>query len=162
MKFRIARVIACVTLLLSFAYAQEAQTVATRPDNGQNSQIKNSSATVHIYRYKQFVGSALSPSVYCDENELARMENGRFFVAKFSPGKHTFRSNDKQAGMEVELKGDKDYYIRVEIATGMMKGHGRLILVAPEQGLYEIKKLKPLDKDKVKDSEHIASAERKE
>jgi hypothetical protein len=37
----------------------------------------------------------------------------------------------------------------------MMKGHGRLILVAPEQGSYEIKKLKQLDRDKVKDSEHV-------
>ena len=86
------------------------------------------------------------------------MENGRFFVAKLSPGKHTFRSNDKQAGVEVELKGEQDYYIRVEIATGMMKGHGRLVLVASEQGAYEIKKLKPLDRDKVKDSEHVALA----
>ena len=40
--------------------------------------------------------------------------------------------------------------MRVEIATGMMKGHGRLILVTPEQGGYELKsKLKPLDTNKV-------------
>jgi hypothetical protein len=35
-----------------------------------------------VYRYKQFVGSALSPSVWCDETELARMENGRYFTVK--------------------------------------------------------------------------------
>ena len=158
MKLGIAKVVACLTLLLSFAHAQEVPTAATQPDQGQKSPSNDSPATVHIYRYKQFVGSALSPSVYCDENELARMENGRFFVAKLSPGKHTFRSNDKQAGVEVELKGEQDYYIRVEIAAGMMKGHGRLVVVAPEQGAYEIKKLKPLDRDKIKDSEHVALA----
>jgi hypothetical protein len=34
-------------------------------------------ATVYVYRYKQFVGAALSPSVYCDDLQLARMDNGR-------------------------------------------------------------------------------------
>lgn len=43
-------------------------------------------ATVYVYRYKQFVGSALSPSVWCDETELARMENGRYFTVKIDPG----------------------------------------------------------------------------
>ena len=112
-------------------------------------------ATVYIYRYKQFQGSALSPSVYCDDTELARMENGRFFVAKFAPGKHAFRSNDKQSGIELDMKAGEEYYIRVEIATGFTKGHGRLVSSAPEQGAYEIKKLKPISADKVKDTEHV-------
>jgi hypothetical protein len=112
-------------------------------------------ATVYIYRYKQFQGSGLSPSVYCDDTELARMENGRFLVAKFVPGKHAFRSNDKQSGIDLDMKAGEEYYIRVEIATGFMKGHGRLVSSAPEQGAYEIKKLKPLSADKVKDAEHV-------
>ncbi len=86
------------------------------------------------------------------------MDNGRFFVAKLSPGKHTFRSNDKQAGIDVDLKGGQDFYIRVELATGFMKGHGRLVSVAPEQGSYEIKKLKPLGTDKVKDTQRVVAA----
>jgi len=105
----------------------------------------DSQATVYVYRYKQFVGSALAPSVYCDETELARMENGRFFLATFPSGKHVFRSNDKQAGVEVDLKPGQKYYIRVELATGFMKEHGRLVSVAPEQGSYEIKNLKALE-----------------
>jgi len=40
----------------------------------------------------------------------------------------------------------------------MMKGHGRLLSIAPEQGSYEIKKLKPLDADKVKDTQHVVAA----
>ena len=158
MKLGIVKAVACLTLLLSFAHAQQPQAAPMQPDNVQKSQINDAPATVYVYRYKQFVGSALSPSVYCDENELARMENGRFFIAKLSAGKHSFRSNDKQSGVEVELKSGADYYIRVELATGMMKGHGRLLLVAPEQGAYEVKKLKSLDKDKIKDTEHVAVA----
>ena len=107
---------------------------------------------VFVYRYKQFVGSAISPSVYCDEVQLARMENGRYFVVTLPPGKHELRSNDKQSGIELDAKEGQDYYIRVEIAPGVAKGHGRLVATPSEQGSYEIRKLKPLDPDKIKDS----------
>lgn len=116
---------------------------------------------VYVYRYKQFVGSALSPSVYCDEVQLARMENGRYFSVTLDPGQHTFRSNDSQSGVQLDLKPGQDYFIRVEIAAGMMKGHGRLILTAPEQGRYELQsdKLKPLDANKVEDKARVSVAE---
>jgi Protein of unknown function (DUF2846) len=160
MRFRVVTTSFCLALLFCVAHAQETQTAITQTaapqaDNAQVSSSNNSQATVYIYRYKQFTGSALSPSVYCDESELARMENGRFFEVKLTPGKHAFRSNDKQAGIDLDLKGGQEYYIRVELVAGMMKGHGRLVFVQPEQGVYEIKKLKPLDANKVKNTEHV-------
>lgn len=115
-------------------------------------------ATVYFYRYKQYAGSALAPSVYCDETQLARMENGRYFAVKLDPGKHAFRSNDKQSGAEIELKAGQEYFFRVEIASGFMKGHGRLIMMVPEQARYELqaKNLKPLDADKVVDKARVS------
>ena len=123
-----------------FALAQEP---AKAP--AQTGDATPSKATVHIYRYKQFVGSALSPSVYCDGAQLARMENGRYFTVQLDPGKHTFTSNDKQSGVDLDLKAGEEYFIRVELAAGFAKGHGRLILMSREQGSYELKsdKLKP-------------------
>jgi hypothetical protein len=112
-------------------------------------------AKVFVYRYKQLTGAALAPSVYCDEVQLARMDNGRYFVASISPGKHVFRSNDAQSGVEMETLPGKEYYIRVELATGFLKGHGRLVETTPEQGAYEVKKLKLLDPDKVKDPSRV-------
>ncbi len=151
MKSRFSYVIVCATLLVSVAFAQGApSTEASSAPQGTSSQ-----STVYIYRYKQFVGKALSPSVFCDDNELARMDNGRYFVVTLAPGKHLFHSNDKQAGIDLDLKAGEKSYIRVEIATGFMKGHGRLVAVVPEQGSYEIKNLKPLDSDKVKDTQHV-------
>ena len=134
----------CLTGLA--AIAQES-TADLQPAND----AKASKATVYVYRYKQFVGSALAPSVYCDETELARMENGRYFTVKLDPGKHTFRSNDKQSGLELEMKAGQEYFVRVEIVAGAMKGHGRIVLMSAEQGSYELKssKLKPLDANKV-------------
>ena len=118
-------------------------------------------ATVYIYRYKQFVGSALAPSVYCDDVELARADNGRYFTASIDAGKHSFRSNDRQSGVDMDLKAGQSYFIRVEIAAGVMKGHGRLVLTSAEQGSYELKsdKLKPLDASKVKDQARVSVSE---
>ena len=115
-------------------------------------------AKVYFYRYKQYAGSALAPSVYCDEAELARMQNGRYFVVKLEPGKHTFRSNDKQSGVEVDLKSGQEYFLRVELVAGFMKGHGRVVAVAPEQARFELKakNLKPLDADKVSDRQRVS------
>ena len=106
-------------------------------------------ASVYFYRYRQFQGSALTPSVYCDEGQLARMENGRYFVVHLAPGVHICRSNDKQSGVQLEVKPGEEYYLRVELVVGMMKGHGRLVLTPKEQGAFEIKKLKPMDSNKV-------------
>jgi len=158
MRSSFLKAIVCLAFSVSLANAQEPQAPAASTHGAAASQTDNSQANVYVYRYKQFVGSALSPSVYCDETELARMDNGKFFVAKLAPGKHVFHSNDQQSGVEVELKAGQDYYVRIEIATGFMKGHGRLTLVAPEQGTYDIKKLKPLPADKVKDTQHITVA----
>ena len=146
------RILGLLTLCLAGlgAIAQEPGAASQQMTVAQ-SVAQTSKATVFIYRYKQFVGSALAPSVYCDETELARMENGRYFAVKLDPGKHTFRSNDKQSGTELDVKAGQQYFLRVEIAAGVMKGHGRLVLTAPEQGSYELSssKLKPLDSKKV-------------
>lgn len=148
---RTFRVVLLVLFLSLFASAQS-------PAEPQKTAAKQAAAKVFIYRYKQFVGSALAPSVYCDEVQLARMENGRYFTVTLDPGKHTFRSNDAQSGVELELKAGQDYFVRVEIATGLMKGHGRLILMSPDQGRYELNssKLKPLDAGKVADKSRVS------
>lgn len=118
-------------------------------------------AKVYFYRYKQNAGRLLAPSVYCDEEELARMENGRYFVVNLEPGKHTFRSNDKQSGVEVDLKPGQAYFLRVELVAGYLKGHGRVVTVAPEQARFELntKILKPLDTDKVTDRKRVSIAQ---
>jgi Protein of unknown function (DUF2846) len=144
-----------VIFLASFAFAQEPANTTQAADKS------DSKATVYIYRYKQFTGSALAPAVYLDEAELAKMENGRYFTVRVDPGKHVFHSNDKQAGVELDLKAGEQYFVRLEIAAGFVKGHGRLILVAPEQGSYELRssKLKPLDANKVVDASRVSVAE---
>ncbi len=101
-------------------------------------------ATVHFYRYKQYVGSLLKPSIYCDGDEVGRIQGGTVFDVKLSPGPHTFYANDKQAGAVVTLEPGKEYYFRTDLQTGFWKGHFRLTMVMPEQGTFDIAKLKPM------------------
>jgi hypothetical protein len=68
---------------LTSSWAQEKAAPSVTPQD-------SAKATVYIYRYKQFVGAALAPSVYCDDVQLARMENGRYFATTVEPGKHIF------------------------------------------------------------------------
>ena len=143
-------------LLLASSFVSARTAASATPGSATASQTKNSQATVYIYRGKHFVGGAFAPSVFCDDFELARMTNGRFLVAKFAAGKHLFRSNDNQEGIDLDLKGGQDYYIRMEVGPSSMKG--RLVLVASEEAGDEIKKLKPLDAANVKDSDHVIDA----
>ena len=113
--------------------------------------VNDAKPKIYFYRIKQFTGSALEPSVFCDEKELARMDNGRYFVVTLEPGKHTCRMGDKQTGFEIDMKPGEEYYAKITIDMGLFKGRGRLTLLANEQGAFELKKVQLLGADKVKD-----------
>jgi hypothetical protein len=120
---------------------------------------QDAKATVHLYRDLSFGGGALEPSIYCDEVELARLDNGRPFSVKLDPGKHSFRSNDKQGRIELDTKAGQEYDVRVEIVAGFFKGKGRVVHMTSEQGAAEIKSLTPLDAAKVKDRTRVVQVE---
>jgi hypothetical protein len=105
--------------------------------------------TVVFYRIRRFVGSALEPSVYCNDQELANMDNGRYFKAALAPGSYICRSTD-QTVVSFNLAPGETRYMRVEILTGFMKGHGTIHEVQARQGEIEIQKLKPADADHIK------------
>jgi hypothetical protein len=153
----------CAALLVAAA-AQEAQAPGPGPSEASRLTAdaahpappsQEGKATLYVYRHRRFEGAALKPSVYVDDKEMARMENGRYFVVKLEPGKHSVRSNDRASGVEVNMKPGAEYYIRVDMQTGFWKGHGRLTMILPEQGEYEVKQAKPLNDADVKDRELV-------
>lgn len=107
-------------------------------------------ATVFIYRPKKFTGRALEPSVFVDETELARMDNGRYFAIKLKPGKHIIRMTDDKKGYAIDMGPGQTYFFRIGIEAGMWKGHGKITLDDRERAVEEIKKLKFLGQDKIK------------
>ena len=142
-QLTLATIIIC--LAASFCVAQDPKVVASAPEKPKDS------ALIYFYRIKQFAGSALEPSVFCDGKELARMDNGRYFGVTLAPGKHTCSMGDKQTGFEIDVKSGEEYYARITIDVGFWKGRGRLTLMQKEQGAFELKKVELLGANKVKD-----------
>jgi hypothetical protein len=102
-------------------------------------------ATVYVYRQKKFGGSGLSPSVFLDNKKVADMDNGRYFALKLEPGSHVIRSNEKDSEIDQTWDAGKFYFVKINIATGFLKGHGQIAPVAEKQARKEIADLKPLD-----------------
>lgn len=109
--------------------------------------------TVYIYKapHARTLWRAAFP-VYADEKQIATLDGGRYFVARFPPGLHTFRSkNKKQGGVEIELKAGEVYYLRMETEEGVSVGKARITLVQKEQGGYDVKQMKPIKDKDIKD-----------
>ena len=107
-------------------------------------------ATVFIYRPSKLLGKALEPSVFVDDTELARMDNGRYFAFKLKPGKHIVHMTDDKKGYAVDMGPGQTYFFRIGLEMGMWKGHGKITLDDAERATAEIKKLKFIGKDKIK------------
>ena len=118
--------------------ASEPRTVSSEP------------ATVFIYRPSKWVGRGLEPSVFVDKTELARMDNGRFFALKLSPGKHIVHMTDDEKGYAIEMGPGETYFFRIGLEAGMWKGQGKITLDDRDRAVKEIKKLKFIGKDKIK------------
>jgi hypothetical protein len=103
---------------------------------------------IHVYRQRRFVGSALSPSIYVDDQQVARVGNGRRFTAKLTPGTHGIRSDDKSSSVSLDVKPGQDYYIRIDEEPGALKGHGKLTLLQAEQGKPEYALVKPIESER--------------
>ncbi|HVF50137.1 MAG TPA: DUF2846 domain-containing protein [Pyrinomonadaceae bacterium] len=135
---------------------QQPPPAATTEPSGA-SQAEEKTVTVYIYRPKKFVGSALEPSVFCDGVELGRMDNGRYIMLRLAPGTHRFHMTEKDKRVEETLKPGQVIYLRFRLEPGMWKGHGNLYLADEEEALKELKKLKPLAADKLKDKTMVVT-----
>jgi hypothetical protein len=109
-----------------------------------------SDAIVYIYRPGKMMGKALEPSVFVDDLELARMDNGRYFALKLKPGKHIIHMTDDKKGYAIDMGPGQTYYFRIGLEMGMWKGHGKITLDDADRAIKEIKKIKFIGDDKIK------------
>jgi len=94
-------------------------------------------STICFYRPHRFEGSALKPSIYIDNSEIARLKNGESVNVTVPAGQHRVYSNDKATGIDLDAQPGQTYYVRMDIQTGVWKGHGGITLVDPQEGKYE-------------------------
>jgi hypothetical protein len=126
------------TILTIFVFA-----VGCLPALSQN-------GTVTVYRPGKYVGSALKPSVYVDESQVARLGNGRYISLQIAPGKHNFESSmKKSAPLEVDVKPNETVYLEMVILPGNWRGGGRLIPVGADEAKTALVKLKPSDERQI-------------
>lgn len=104
-----------------------------------------------FYRPKRFTGSALTPSIYVDGKQVARLDNGRYFSLPVDPGQHEITSSMKHAPLELTPKPGETIYLEMVILMGTWRGGGRLIPAPADDAQSAIKKLKPLDQKWVTD-----------
>ena len=148
-------------ILLLFAgslFAQEPKTSDPKPVEQAAATQKASAAEstpaaasvglLHVYRHRRYVGSALAPSIYVDDNQVARVGNGRRVTVKLTPGVHGVRSDDKSSAVSLDVKPGQEYYIRIDEETGAWKGHGKLTLLQSEQGKPEYSLAKPVESER--------------
>ena len=112
--------------------------------------LNTADAIVYIYRPGKMAGKALEPSVFVDDTELARMDNGRYFALKLKSGKHIIHMTDDKKGYAIDMGPGQTYYFRIGIEMGMWKGHGKLTLDDADRAIKEIKKIKFIGQDKIK------------
>jgi hypothetical protein len=141
--------IACFLLLLAFAAGVVCEAATAPGDSASKTEMKaaaEATATLVFYRPKRFYGSGLTPSVYVNGEQVARLDNGRFFVLSVKPGTLKIASSMKHDPLEIQAKAGKTEFMEMAIMTGTWKGGGRLIPTAAADAKEAIKKLKPLDK----------------
>ena len=96
-------------LLLQTLVAAEGPSKAIQQDIGNSSEVASQSPNgdddglIVFFRPQRFTGSALKPSVYIDGQQIARLENGRYFFSlRLSPGKHQITSSMKQSALDLD------------------------------------------------------------
>jgi len=112
------------------------------------SRAPTQTAHLRVYRSRRFVGSALAPSIYVDEVQVARVGDGRRISIKLSAGPHSIRSDDRSSAISLQAGPGQEFFVRVDEAVGFWKGHGKLTLLLPEQGSAEYKLQKPVEDDR--------------
>ena len=114
-------------------------------------------AQVFIYRYREMFGFANRPSVYCNDIELARIQNGRFFMATLEPGHYSCRSNEREVVAEFDAEAGDVYFLRVQIVERFLGARGRLLPMNPFQAVADLQRLEPLDADQIRDVTRVST-----
>jgi ankyrin repeat protein len=111
-------------------------------------------ATVYVFRERSILGAPLKPPIYCDNVELAHLQNGRYFRVQLEPGRHFFRSKPGAPGTTLNAEPGGVYYIRADMVQG---GSLRLAALPSEESPSAIHKLKALDANQVMDHTRVAA-----
>jgi ankyrin repeat protein len=110
-------------------------------------------ATVYFFREHGILGFGLKPPIYCDNVELAHLQNGRYFRVQLEPGRHFFRSKPGAPGTTLDAEAGGVYYIRAV----MVQGGSLLLAPLRSEESPPLDKVKALDANQVIDHTRVAA-----
>lgn len=111
-------------------------------------------AVVYVYTYSATttIGQVRKP-VFLDGKEIADIRPEKYFIALIEPGRHVFHlKNKKLGGIEKEFEAGQTYYLRLDWRSGSKLSPQGFVSVGAENGAYDVKQLKPVDKKNIKDA----------
>lgn len=146
-------------MILALSVMAMLTTASYRSSGQQTTEQESGSNKVTVYVYKtphQRTLGRVAPPVYCDEQLLAKLDGGRYFIVKLEPGTHSFRSkNKKDGGVEIELRLGQEYFLRMETRTGVQVNAPRISVVPSEEGRYDVKQMEYVKDDDIKDRSRV-------
>jgi hypothetical protein len=121
--------------------------------NSARSQELNAAqyGTVYFYRVEE-VGrlDSRATTVNLEGKKFFGMPESRYVGFLMPPGKYGLKQRQKQSEFQLTVEAGKTVYVRVS-QTGAGFGYNQaIILMQPEQALYQMRDMKPLDKSNIK------------
>ena len=125
--------------------------------NAQTTNLPADKAVVYFYSLATgaTLGRVKKP-IFLDDKEIAEIRPAKYFIILLEPGVHNFRlRNKKFGGIETEFKAGETYYLRINWESdGILKPAG-ISKIEAENGAFDIKNLKPVGKDNIKNKEIV-------
>ena len=121
---------------------------------------RSRSAHVYVYSYRHVKTlGRVAPTVFVDGKALAKLDGTRFFIVRLDPGIHAFHLKDKKrGGIEMDLRSGEVYYIRMDMREGATVGASGLVLMSRENGEFDLRQMKPVDEDDIKDRQRVTTS----
>ena len=116
-------------------------------------------ARVVIYRERRDLGGMLTPTVMLGTNDFVDLPDGSYVSTLLKPGHYEFQMDDRASGAQFDLEAGDVAYMKVDIIPGFWKGGGRLTVMMPEQGSFEIRSLRRVDEVEEFHAQQITSNE---
>lgn len=110
-------------------------------------------AQVIFWRPGTFIGAALGCTVRegTDDNQIARLGAGKYWVHVAEPGKHTYYTTGEATDrLNMELEPDETYYVKCAIGMGVMSGRAQVSPSDRATFVQRAKKMKLWDRKEAK------------
>jgi uncharacterized protein DUF2846 len=83
----------------------------------QEPMLDTRNALVWTFRSKRFTAAGAEPAVFCDEQVVAKMDNGRYFLLTLEPGVHAIRSTEKAVVVRKSFESGREYFLEVGVSN---------------------------------------------